>query len=350
LLSAHQHVHLLGSPRDAMALAMQAAAPLSTNVSAGRSRQRARAALAMAVTLASMGFIAGGGSLYVHSRAFAGAGAKLSLVQRTTVSHPWIRHAMVDAENPDTGSDFVGFGKHRDLTIAQLCQKEPDYVRWLQDEALNNDDVTPKVRAILQYADTIGSASAKLQIASVEDLDMGGGLVGFGKHKDLTIAQLCQQEPDYVRWLQDEARIKDGDVFPKVADILHYADTMGLGCQDWESMHERPLGFGKYANMPYNKVYKEHPDYISWLRKQSDKHPTSRQLIGYADHLDGSRSPQERMRHIGRQTVPFGKYKDLTIEKLCEEHVDYVEWLRSQKPPSDFAREVIDYADLKMVA
>jgi len=244
------------------------------------------------------------------------------------------------------GGDVVGFGKHKDLTMAQLYQQEPDYVRWLQDKALKDGDITPKVRAILQYADTIGSASTELQTASVEDPDMGGDVVGFGKHKDLTIAQLCQREPDYVRWLQDKA-LKDGDITPKVRAILHYVDTMGSGDQDWESMHEQSLGFGKYANMPYKKVYEEHRDYISWLRKQNDNGSRSQQLIGYADHLDGSLSSHERLKHIGRQTVGFGKHKHLTIEKLYEEDSDYVQWLCSQEPPSVCARDVIDYAALR---
>jgi len=311
----------------------------------------------VAAMLVSMGFIAGGGSLAVHSRAFAGAGTELSLVPRMAVSHPWIRHAyshdgppMVDAlnaEDPDMGGNVVGFGKHKDLTIAQLCQQEPDYVRWLQDEALKDDDITPKARAILEYADTTGSASTGLQTASVEDPDMGVDVVGFGKHKDLTIAQLCQQEPDYVRWLQDEARIKDGDIFPKIADILNYAETMGLRYQDWELMHERLLGFGQYANMPYKQVYEEHPDYISWLRKQNVNGSLSPQLIGYANHLDGSLSSQERLKRIGRQTVGFGKHKHLTIKKLYEDDSDYVQWLCSQEAPPVCARDVIDYAALR---
>jgi len=285
-----------GSPFDLMARAFRVAAPLSRRMAARRLCQRALTALAVTAALVPMGFVVGGGFFTVHSRAFAGAGAEPSLVQRLAVPHLQIRHA----------------------------------------------------------SGNFDSASSELQTAYGEERatdqdweSMHEQAVGFGKYADMTYRELYEEDPDYINWLRSES--VDGSSNPKVMELIGYADYLDPPPNP-ESMKDQLVGFGKYAKMTYKELYEEDPTYIKWLRRQSVDGPPSPKamgLIGYADYLDGSLTPQERLTRIGRQSVGFGKHKNLTIEKLYEDDYDYIQWLCAQESPSMQVYEIIDYAALR---
>jgi len=184
----------------------------------------------------------------------------------------------------------------------------------------------------------------------------GGQQVGFGKYRDLTFAELCENDPDYVLWLQ-----KGSDPSPQAAALIQYADEVGLAQpqqpddRDSALSHEEKLsmigrqtvGFGKYTDLTIEKLYEQDYSYVAWLRSQDEPSQAAMTLIGYADDRDSALSHEQKLSMIGRQTVGFGKYTDLTIEKLYEEDYAYVQWLCTQEDPSDAARKIIDYAKWK---
>merc|ERR1711879_627218 len=88
--------------------------------------------------------------------------------------------------------------------------------------------------------------------------ELGDQRVGFGKHCDLTFAELCDQYPDYVHWLQGSE-----EPSPQVASIIEYAAAVGVerppamdeATTDWNTLHMWPLNFGKYEGTLYKDIY-----------------------------------------------------------------------------------------------
>jgi len=198
----------------------------------------------------------------------------------------------------DFGKLLVGFGKNRGLTFAEVYDRKYPYIEWLRHQA----NPSPQACALMGYADMrdeeepcdqqVGRRPCQTQVGDAKTL--GATPVGFGKHSDLTFAELYNQEYQYLQWLRDQELRA-----PKAAALLEYADmrdsTHNSQCAQRHkrpSLGERVLRFSNRRRWTFASVYKKDYRFIEYLRGVSeydDLIPEFESLLDYADMMDAKR-------------------------------------------------------------
>jgi uncharacterized protein (DUF3820 family) len=124
-------------------------------------------------------------------------------VQASRVIAPGVPAAMPVQEKCPGCGQFVGtdhtcpagmvltFGKHNGRTLGQVMADDRGYVEWLAREAREG-----KVRA----------AASQLVRSAAPNQDALAYRLTFGKYNGRTLGDVFQEDPDYLRWLADEAR------------------------------------------------------------------------------------------------------------------------------------------------
>ena len=107
----------------------------------------------------------------------------------------------------------LSFGKHKGKTLGEVFDAEPDYVRWLSENAQS-----PKLRAAAGYLMQLRQGQEPEQAEAggqepngdgqAEDGDGGPGavVVPFGKFRGKTLAEIAKIEPSYIIWLANNAK------------------------------------------------------------------------------------------------------------------------------------------------
>lgn len=179
------------------------------------------------------------------------------------------RNVAMAFSHEDFADDMVGFGMHSELTYAELFDQYPDYIDFLR----SCDDPSEKVRQVIEYAQQRESVESRAEI------DMGKQTVGFGKHKDLTIDELYEQQPSYVSWMRGL-----DDPSPRNRAILQYYESITPE-DELRHLSTQRVGFGKHSELTLKELYDSEPGYISWLRSLPDPSPVHKMIFRYGDLL-----------------------------------------------------------------
>lgn len=173
----------------------------------------------------------------------------------------------------DFADDIVGFGMHAELTYAELIEQYPGYIDFLR----SCDDPSEKVRQVIEYAQERESVEPREQ-------NMGRQTVGFGKHRDLTVDELYEQQFEYVCWMRG---LDEPSSWQQ--SILQYYESM-TPRDELRHLSTQRLGFGKHSELTLEELYNSKPDYIDWLRSLPDPRPVVKMIFRYGDLLAGSSS------------------------------------------------------------
>jgi len=139
----------------------------------------------------------------------------------------------------------VGFGKHKDLTYAELLSKQPAYCLWVQQTAAQGDKAGGGMRAFADYLEgkTIAAASnpqrkpwaqtasAKASPASTGNLTPKSGrgtladgswLVNFGKYKGSSFSEVYTKDPQYCEFITNSVLLADDPAKAPSKDCLTF--------------------------------------------------------------------------------------------------------------------------------
>jgi len=139
----------------------------------------------------------------------------------------------------------VGFGKHKDLTYAELLSKQPAYCLWVQQTAAQGDKAGGGMRAFADYLEgkTIAAASnpqrkpwaqtasAKASPASTGNLTPKSGrgtladgswLVNFGKYKGSSFSEVYTKDPQYCEFITNSVLLADDPAKAPSKDSLTF--------------------------------------------------------------------------------------------------------------------------------
>ncbi|CAE7665102.1 ftsH3 [Symbiodinium sp. CCMP2592] len=139
----------------------------------------------------------------------------------------------------------VGFGKHKDLTYAELLSKQPAYCLWVQQTAAQGDKAGGGMRAFADYLEgkTIAAASnpqrktwartasARASPASTANLTPNSGrgtladgswLVNFGKYKGSSFSEVYTKDPQYCEFITNSVLLADDPAKAPSKDSLTF--------------------------------------------------------------------------------------------------------------------------------
>ncbi|CAE6915856.1 FTSH1 [Symbiodinium sp. CCMP2456] len=139
----------------------------------------------------------------------------------------------------------VGFGKHKDLTYAELLSKQPAYCLWVQQAAAQGDKAGAGMRAFADYLEgkTIAAASnpqrkPRARTASSGTspasgpnlapntgrgtLADGSWLVNFGKYKGSSFSEVYTKDPQYCEFITNSVLLADDQAKAPSRDSLAF--------------------------------------------------------------------------------------------------------------------------------
>ena len=80
--------------------------------------------------------------------------------------------------------------------------------------------------------------------------------VGFGKYKDLTLAELNEKDASYLKWAMDSEAINAGCIKKLIGEIVEPKKLIYLDSVLW---------FGKYKGMVFGDICNDDRDYAEFL-------------------------------------------------------------------------------------
>merc|ERR1719421_1414235 len=107
-----------------------------------------------------------------------------------------------------THTEVLMFGKFRGQTFTAVVKNDPQYCEWVLRKSKMGDDAGAQLLAFAKWlednghGDLINSEKARPKSSSAEDQT----LVGFGKYRASTYADLLAKDPAYCEWVVRSAK------------------------------------------------------------------------------------------------------------------------------------------------
>jgi len=108
----------------------------------------------------------------------------------------------------------------------------------------------------------------------------------------------------------------------------------GCGNRQQLSFRVQQVGFGKHRDLTLWQLYEQAPDYIQWLRRQSEECGPSKQannVLRHAELMDLVNVPStaDDLGSLGDRTVSRGMCMGMTYLQVYQERYDFIVWLRN---------------------
>mmetsp|Transcript_60737 Transcript_60737/g.142076 ORF Transcript_60737/g.142076 Transcript_60737/m.142076 type:complete len:283 (-) Transcript_60737:107-955(-) len=257
---------------------------------------------------------------------FAGSPRLVSMLKLRQVFIAGWRRCSTAAALPQ--GQRVNVGKCANLTFEECLAQHPSYCNWILSRG---DALGPKYGELLNF---LRAQSQEIP----EDLDVSSGisvqsdfveqelsrnapdprdqnLLGFGKHKDMTFAEVLAQHPDYCVWIQQSAKDeKAGDRLRAFGEYLE-GKTFKSSKRRWgRSASNTPatassastafvetqpsrgvlkdgswlINFGKYRGSTFAEVFSKDPDYCEYITSSvlsAEQSKASRESLAFANYI-----------------------------------------------------------------
>lgn len=215
----------------------------------------------------------------------------------------------------DDGTKFVGFGKHRDSTYADVLADDPEYCQWILGETTTGEASC----GVMEFAEYIQRAQPDLRPRSVSVSNSAVDTVSVGKYMGKPYSEVVMEDPDYCQYIL-ECEDPGQGIMPFYEWLQSNKDVLEQAKEMQNGGAAGTVKFGRYSGRTFEEVLKEDPDYCQWVLKMED--PGVR-MIAFIKWLETQDMPKTSI-------VTFGKYSGMAFEEVLKEDPHYCQWLLTE--------------------